>query len=349
MRKIALALVVLMLAASASEGAVGLTLSSWSDEITIHYDASGEPNLVRAFALNISVDNDTNIVAILDSAEDAAYYQWEPYDIYPGQVVIEVNATSGDAEIVEQGSPAADPCEYPGTGTLSGLGTDGITIEMGSLYEKGVDTPPAVDGNLITFVVNNDCNITIVTNTARGGVVLENGNSTSITVSAPVKHVGCFPKADANYAAWELVGKKHGRPGCWCFGAQCHGDADGKMEGTTTKTGYWRVGNNDLAMFIEGWFGDADHYEPPKASGLLGGSGVGPVGICGDLDRRMEGTTTKTGYWRVGNDDMAMFIDGWFGDVDHYEPPKVSGGIGGSGVPKDCINGTYQILPKGGE
>lgn len=290
MRKIALALVVLMLAASASEGAVGLTLSSWSDEITIHYDASGEPNLVRAFALNISVDNDTNIVAILDSAEDAAYYQWEPYDIYPGQVVIEVNATSGDAEIVEQGSPAADPCEYPGTGTLSGLGTDGITIEMGSLYEKGVDTPPAVDGNLVTFVVNNDCNITITVNTARGGVVLENGNSTSITVSAPVKHVGCFPKSDdVNYPVWELVGKKHGRPGCWCFGAMCHGDADGHM----------------------------------------------------------HGTTTKTGYWRVGNDDMAMFIDGWFGDVDHYEPPKVSGGIGGSGILKDCLD--PNLLPKGGE
>jgi hypothetical protein len=332
MRKIALTLVVLMLAASASEGTVSLTMSSWGDEITIHYDAGGEPNLVRAFALNISADNDTNIVAILDDAENAAYYQWQPYNIYPGQVVIEVNATSGKAEIVDQGSPAADPCEYPGTGTLPGLGTDGITIEMGSLYEKGEESPPAAAGNLVTFVVNNDCNITVTVNTARGGVVLENGSSTSISVSAPYKHVGCLPKGHADYSEWELAGKKVGRPACWCFGAQCHGDADGKLGGST-KTGLYRVGPIDLTIFSNFYYSDANNLEPDF------GSGVGAAGLCADFAHDMGGST-KTGLYRVGPTDLTIFGNYYYSNADNLELPF------GSGVPKDC-GGT--LLPKGGE
>jgi hypothetical protein len=111
--------------------------------------------LVRAFALDVTVDSGT-----IDSYSAAH----ASYNIYPGSIVIDAGGT-----VTDYGSPIADS-SYPGT--LGGLTTSGVTIEMGSLYASGDPTPPK-SGDLITLTVSGPCNVSITENVIRGGIVME--------------------------------------------------------------------------------------------------------------------------------------------------------------------------------
>ncbi|MHC4113458.1 MAG: hypothetical protein ACYSUY_20485 [Planctomycetota bacterium] len=58
----------------------------------------------------------------------------------------------------------------------------------------------------------------------------------------------CFPPAHPDYSEWVNVGK----PDCWCYPRQCHGDADGTVGGGI-KCGYYDVGPEDLNILISSW------------------------------------------------------------------------------------------------
>jgi hypothetical protein len=60
------------------------------------------------------------------------------------------------------------------------------------------------------------------------------------------------------YADWVAFGK----PSCWCYTRNCHGDADGLRSGSSI-LGYIYVNANDLNILISGW----NVKEPPKGSG----------------------------------------------------------------------------------
>jgi hypothetical protein len=123
---------------------------------------------------------------------------------------------------------------------------------------------------------------------------------------------GCFPSCHNDYFEWLLVGK----PACWCYPRQCHGDADGLKQGSAL-TGYMYVGTNDLAILISGW----KILEPPKGPGLSGNM------ICADFDHAKQGSAL-TGYMRVGTNDLSKLIAYW----KVLEPPK------GPGVDPNCLN-----------
>ena len=164
MRKIVLLVAVLMLATPAM-AAVTISCTSDANEVTVTFDNDEATGKVRAFALNITVDNDANIY-------DACSFHPEYY-IYPGS--IDVNENNGKVE--GWGSPICDPCVYPGTGTLGGTGTGGMTVEMGSLY-AGDDpchptAPSQTNQILVKFYVDKNCWVSIAENAARGGVVME--------------------------------------------------------------------------------------------------------------------------------------------------------------------------------
>ena len=60
---------------------------------------------------------------------------------------------------------------------LGGLGTSGITIEMGALYyptDDGSLNAPLNQGTLFTLTLSDAANLTIKLNNARGGIVLTN-------------------------------------------------------------------------------------------------------------------------------------------------------------------------------
>jgi hypothetical protein len=122
--------------------------------IELSYDFSEEPWRVRAFSLDVSVNN-----GVITSVGNLSSY----YFIYPG--LIEIDPWG---EVVDSSSPA------------SGLGTSDMTIEMGGLWSGEGDAPPDV-GVLLTFTISAHCDIEVEENILTGGIVFEDpGHSTTV-------------------------------------------------------------------------------------------------------------------------------------------------------------------------
>jgi hypothetical protein len=266
MKKMIFALAVLMATAPAW-AAVDITCTDEGSLVcAVRFDATGEePNLVRAFALDITLDNDAAIIDVNDNM-NADYY------IYPGSIVI-----TGGA-VTSYGTAKADPNQYAGT-----LGADpnGMTVEMGSLYAPtgpGSPNAPATSGILLTFTVDKACCVTVAENAARGGVVMEDSSSPTVNMTGVCLTLAeCLKNTDPGYDAWKNT---FGSPDCWCYQRQCRGDADG------TKTGPFWVAIPDL---------NALRVAINKNDTALLGI---PNGICSDYDH------TKTGPFRVAIPDL---------------------------------------------
>ncbi len=155
-----------LLAAAPLTATVNITCTNPSNGVVeVSYDSSQETVPVRAFALDITVSS--GVIISLDNLN-------EDYYIFPGPIFI------SECGFTELWTPVADST-YPGT--LGGLGTSGITIEMGSLYRGEANAPPST-GVLLTFLVSASCSVHVAGNTVRGGIILENG--TSANIYAPV-------------------------------------------------------------------------------------------------------------------------------------------------------------------
>ena len=188
MKKIVFILVVLLLAAPAwAEVLITCTQGSsmyfpgvpWDgNEVTVSYNFTSEANNVRAFSFDITLEDTSGADdAVIVSISDVN----PAYNIHPGSITIV------DGEVTDYGSAVCSP-SYPDT--LDGLGTNGMTIEMASLYQKG-DPAPAKSGVLFKMKINNKaCTIHFDENGRRGGVVMENPDEV-VDVNAPGS--GGFP------------------------------------------------------------------------------------------------------------------------------------------------------------
>ena len=163
MKKLGLVVAVLMVVAAPALATVNITCTADGNIVTVNYAVASEPNKVRAFALDITVDSP----AWINDVNNLNAKYW----VYPGSIVI----VNGDVN--DYGSPVASPT-FPGT--LGGLDTNGVTIEMGSLYSPTGDSSPnapPLTGTLLKFKVChvfNGCKVYIKENAVRGGVVLTN-------------------------------------------------------------------------------------------------------------------------------------------------------------------------------
>ena len=129
-----------------------------------------------------------------------------------------------------------------------------------------------------------------------------------------------FPHCHPDYNEWVSVG----RPDCWCYKRQCHGDAGGKKQGNVW-AGYWYVGTDDLNVMVAAWL----VKEPPDGPGIDTITGPGPdfvPGICADFAHDLEGNQWS-GYWRVGVKDLNELVPYW----QVKEPPD------GNGVDPNCL------------
>ena len=304
MKKIILALTILAMVVPAIAAPSAVTVTAVDEGggvVALNYTSG--PNLPRAFALDITVSagviSDVNVTGA------------QPFNIYMG--TIDVNQSTG--VIDSNGTPVAPQSDAPG-GTQGGLETDGITIEMGSLYEKGVEPDPCASGLLIKVTVTENCTLSIDENTTRGGIVMEDVSiEPDVTLTGVVvTSCSCFPTEHDDYAEFVAVGS----PDCWCYPRQCHGDAEGTVEGNPG-AGYWYVGAPDLNIFVSAYL----VKEPPKGVGMASI----PNGICADFAHDQEGNP-GAGYWRVGATDLNEFITYYL----VKEPPK------GLGVPADCLD-----------
>lgn len=268
MKKIVMALVVLLMAAPAW-ATVTITceqVGETNEVIVSFVNDDGEMN-VRAFALDITVSAG-NILDV--NCTNADYW------VYPGSIKI---LPSG--EIDEYGDCACDSGDH--ADTLGGVGTPGVTVEMGSLYEG--EAAPAQSGELLRLRTD-DGTVTIDENEIRGGIVMEDPEA-EVTTNLPSDCevvTECYGGM-ADYAEWDAVGK----PICWCYPRQCHGDADGLPYGLG---GYW-VSIPDLGILKDAW--------NKPAGGLVGNE------ACADFDHLPYGL----GAYRVSIPDLTILKANW--------------------------------------
>jgi len=290
MRKIALPLAVLLLATPVL-AAVRIIIENDNCAALIKYATDGEK--VRAFALDVTVDGDATIDAISQFHKGESTAANPGYGIFPANFgqYITVDADTGEVESwdVDEYTPLADPCD---PGALGGLGTNGVTLEMGALYYPADDTSPNAPGDsgtLCKLEVSGSCNMSAVVNAIRGGVVLTDATSVDPDLSGAsnveVCSAVCPFDTQAECDEWAAVGS----PECWTYPRQCHGDADNASQG---KKNYW-VSTNDLNILIAAW---------NKPLGDLVGNQ-----ICADFDHGSQG---KKKY-RVSTNDLDILVANW--------------------------------------
>ena len=274
---------------------VMLTTSAWADiAITAKYLEGSEgvveiaysgTERARAFALDITVDEGS----IIDIGNFSVGDENNGYGIFPANfsryiTVLETGEVEESSWSDPNYTPVADPND---PGALGGLNTNGITIEMGSLYED-ISAAPPLSGVLCTVTCSESCQLTVTTNATRGNVVLEDASEAIVDLTGatnvPVT-VGEVLYTGPDAEEWVTVGS----PDCWISSVnprQCHGDVDGLSEG---KQKYW-VSTNDLQILIEAW--------NKPLSALTGNQ------ICADFDHLPEGKQN----FRVSVNDMEIFL-----------------------------------------
>jgi hypothetical protein len=301
---LALALVLL---ATPAWAAVTISVTKVTDtKVAINYDASGEaPALVRAFALDVTATGGT----ITDVNDYAVGDDNNGYGIFPGNFsrYITVNPTTGEVDDwgVAGYTPVADAGD---PGALGGIGTSGVTIEMGSLYDTNA---PAATGVLCTVSFSaGTTKVCVVGNAIRGNIVMEDA-SERIPVEAcyTITSVECFPNT-APYAIQYADWVTYGKPNCWCSAAslpppiedlsdtglvdytagdfQCDGDAATNRENPLLK---WRVSASDLNLVIANWKKNISTADP-----------------CADVKHDFENPLLK---WRVSASDLNRLISNW--------------------------------------
>ena len=293
MKKILLVFVALVFASPAM-ATVTITLSHVDDtnEVTIGFINDDLNNRVRAFGLNVTLDNDSNIVSV-EGLPESGYW------VYPGTIVI-----AADGEITDYGSIAAEYGDLP-SDTLPGPPDgNGVTLECASLYAPVTadDNAPPQTGDLAKLIINGtDCQLCVTANVSRAGangVVMEDPDLAVDVVYACVDvnlpEAGqdeCMKKTAPEYTVWEQWGK----PKCWCYARQCRGDINGQ------KVGLYRVQSQDLAILASAF---------NKMDAVLA---TVPNGICADINH------SKVGLYRVQSVDLGILAQ-YFNKMDTMVP-----------------------------
>lgn len=183
MKKIVFVLVALIFAAPAlAEVTITIAQVDDTNEVIISVNNDDTGNLVRAYSLDIKLTpnggGDPNILEV--TALNADYY------VFPG--TIQINA---DGDVTNPGTPVAEYGDLP-SDTLAGLDSNGVTVELASLYAPvGPTSPnaPANGGNgaLLSVKVSGSACITVTANVPRAGasgVVMEDPDQNPV-VSIP--------------------------------------------------------------------------------------------------------------------------------------------------------------------
>ena len=279
MKKVFFTLILIMMA-SPAWATIYITATDLGDGmVAIEYSGT---ELARAFALDITVDNGI-IAGITDYVigDDN-----NGYGIFPANFSRHITVLdTGEVETwdVNDYTPIANPND---PGALGGLGTNGITIEMGSLYDTQA---PPMQGRLCTVLCTAPCLLSVTTNATRGNVVLEDATeaevdltgATDVIVSAGIT----IEFTSADLQQWEAVGK----PDCWLASInprQCHGDADGLAEG---EDNFW-VSDNDLDILIGALNKPLSELEGNQ--------------ICADFDHLPQGSQ----QYRVSANDFEILM-----------------------------------------
>jgi hypothetical protein len=287
MKKIIFALVVVLLAAPVW-ATITITVTDLGEgKAAIDYSGT---ELARAFALDITVDAGT-----IDAISDFVVGDDNNgYGIFPANFSRHITVDAATGEVSDWAIVGYTPVAEAGDpGALGGLGTSGITIEMGSLYDTKA---PPLEGRLCVITCSEGCNATVTANATRGNVVLEDASEAGVdlTSATDMPIAGVVAYTGPQPGEWQAVG----RPDCWIASInprQCHGDADGASQGLQN---YW-VSLPDLDVLINSW---------NKTFAEIDGQDFGGVPlICADFDHLPQGLN----QYRVSKNDLDILIANW--------------------------------------
>jgi hypothetical protein len=277
MKKLILVLALVLVASPAFALNLTLTQQGTTSVYDLGYAGADPGNLPRAFALDVVVTGGATISAVTPTMTGESTSGTPGYGIFPGTIAID-----GNGVVTSYGSPVAPDTDPGASGT--GIGTDEVILELGSLYVGGPNAP-GTSGLLCTLTLNcggaSAGKITVSEeDTYRGGVVLEDG--TSATVAAKDANscvLDCLNQAVVPVAEWNAW-VQFGKPDCWCCKRQCRGDAD------CIKSGPFWVATPDLNLL------KVAYNKSDPALLLI------PGGICADFDH------IKSGPFRVATSDL---------------------------------------------
>jgi len=338
MKKLILILVVVAMAAPLyAAGRVQFSATdNWDGSCTIVYDANdtfGVAPVAMGLTVKVTSGNPITKVVLEDENDFMEIYMDAAYSMDPCY-------TYG------AGTAIADPCG-PGEVSLTTHGNH-FVLSFGGLGGEFAKTKAPPMSGTITLYADTGApgtSGTIKLDPRRGGVIGEDGEPMETNLDDPAKAGPmaftineCYREADAA-SAWYPFGK----PKCFCYPRQCHGDAEGTKEGSPFGGYYW-IGVNDLNILAAAWM----VKEPPKASepypnGIV--DVVGP-GVCADYDHTQEGSPFG-GYYRVGVGDLNILAAAWMAK----DPPKndPQHPVYPNGVPADCIPNSVEIDPATGQ
>ena len=128
--------------------------------------------VVRAFALDVSVDRG-RIIGVSDFFRGESTSEDRGYGIFPSAFRdhIPVGQAAGIDWLTPGYIPVATASDRP-EDTLPGLGTSGVTLEFGALWDPlEPGAIPDSQGALCTLQITRGANLTLAANQSRGGVV----------------------------------------------------------------------------------------------------------------------------------------------------------------------------------
>jgi hypothetical protein len=309
MKKIAVVVAILALVTPAM-AAVTITTSTNSSDCTITIGYTSPDANLSGFALDCNVSDGNTIDDINDFHIGESNSTAKGFGIFPGS--IDINSTT--AAVDDYGNPVA-PNSDPGA--LGGLGTGGVTIEMGALYEDG--NQPGTAGTLCTLVVSATCKMKIALNSTRGGIVKEDSNDATVsnlplTVDVPCVSLCTVPNilgmgpAEANTAitnAGLSVGTIDYNNDCSTYAR------DTVM--AQSPSGGSQVSCNPTPVNYTLSSGCFPWADPNYSTWLSVGEPncwCYPRQCHGDCDDHQDGDP-KSGYFYVYGGDLNMVIAGW--------------------------------------
>lgn len=128
--------------------------------------------LVRSFALDVTVDQG-QILGVTNYFRGPGTAAAAGYGIFPASFRDNITVASGsNANWTVAGySPLAVVADVP-AGTLPGLNSSGVTLELGALWDPNVAAavPPA-SGTLCTLLLSQTANVSVAPNASRGGIL----------------------------------------------------------------------------------------------------------------------------------------------------------------------------------
>jgi len=305
MKKILVSLVILALCAPAM-AATTLDVDSSGSQIILTLTVS-EDDVVRGLAVAVEQSDGDLGDMKLESGDDVSAPDFNTYIDYafsnPSGYDVGMVGQHAAAKIDRAGAiddPADNGSQLPASAFSVSAGYLDQGENQGGLDASGSPYTITIDMTGTTascFDVSLDA--------LRGGIVgddleiTDNTGQVCLTAVEPdCYQQGGFDVGDPEYDLWASVGK----PICWCYVSQCHGDANGTIELGDPKLGIpdHHVGAPDLTILADGW--QKPDTDPDFATF-----------ICADFNHTLELGDPKLGIpdHRVGAPDLTILAGEW--------------------------------------